>query len=383
MLSAKHDSDLVDLFGLQDKVADSVAKALGSKSAATPTTESLPAPPTKNAKAYEFYLRAIERLARLNRWDMRSAIELFENATQLDPNFADAWARLAEAAIQMAVTFEPGPQWFRRAEQAIRRALAIDPQNAEAKCARGQVLWSPAKRFQNRAALRALGEALRLNPGCQQARIQQGLVFLHVGLLEQAREGLREALAANPDDARTLVFIGQTALFQGNYEEAAEYHTRALKIDPASIWGNLFAPTINIYYQQPERAAEKLRAARNVLPDEPTLVSVEAMIWAHRGEKRRAQQAIQRALRGGKPLLHTHHMWHNAAAAYATIGKPAPAIALLRKASGFGLPNYPAFRDDPHFRPLHNHPGFLRLMADLKREWTGYQREFGSKSADR
>ncbi len=127
ILSAKHDSDLVDLFGLQDKVADSVAKALGSKSAAVPTAESLPAPPTKNAKAYEFYMRAIERLARLNRWDMRSAIELFENATQLDPHFADAWARLAEACIQMAVTFEPGPQWFRKAEQAIRRALAIDP----------------------------------------------------------------------------------------------------------------------------------------------------------------------------------------------------------------------------------------------------------------
>src|SRR5713226_4643861 len=82
-----------------------------------------------------------------------------------------------------------------------------------------------------------------------------------------------------------------------------------------------------------QKFRNKLRAARNVLPDEPTLVSIEAMIWAHRGEKRKAEQAIQRALRGGKSLLHTHHMWHNAAAAYATIGKPAPAIALLRKAS--------------------------------------------------
>src|SRR5262249_59981481 len=101
---------------------------------------------------------------------------------QLDPNFADAWARLAEASIQMAVTFEPGPQWFRKAEQAIRRALAIDPENAEAKCARGQVLWSPAKRFQNRAALRALAEALRLNPDCPQARVQQAAGFRQDGV---------------------------------------------------------------------------------------------------------------------------------------------------------------------------------------------------------
>jgi hypothetical protein len=41
------------------------------------------------------------------------------------------------------------------------------------------------------------------------------------------------------------------------------------------------------------------------------------------------------------------------------------------------MPNYPVFRDDPHFRPLHNHAGFLRLMATLKRECAGYEREFG------
>ena len=77
--------------------------------------------------------------------------------------------------------------------------------------------------------------------------------------------------------------------------------------------------------------------------------------------------------------IHTHHTWHFVAAAYTVMGKPAQAFALLRKASAFGLPNYPAFRDDPYFAPLHNYPPFLRLMADLKREWNSYQREFGRR----
>ena len=101
------------------------------------------------------------------------------------------------------------------------------------------------------------------------------------------------------------------------------------------------------------------------------------MLWAKRGEKRKAEQAVQRALRGAKPLLHLHHTLHHAAAAYAMIGKPIHAVTMLRKASLTGLPNYPAFRDDPHFRSLHNHSPFLRLMADLKRQWEAYRREFG------
>ncbi|MBI3667890.1 MAG: protein kinase [Acidobacteria bacterium] len=377
LLSAKHEADLADLFNLQDKIAGAVARTLGAKPAEQTTTA---VPPTKNAQAYELFLRASERLARLNRWDMRSAIEMLENAVQHDPRFADAWARLAEACIQMAVTFEPGPQWFRKADQAIRRALAADPDNAEAICARGQILWSPVKRFQNRAALRAHAQALRVNPGCYQARAQQGLILLHVGLMEEGKEQFMSVLAANPDDTRTVVFIGQAAAWRGDYEEANRYMSQALSMDPGSIWANLFMPPVAIYRGELERAAQMIQAAAKVLPGEPTVASLEGLLWAKRGEKRKAERSLERALRGGKPVLHTHHLWHNVAGSYAMLGKPAQAIAWLRKAAGFGLPNYPLFRDDPHLQPLHDHPQFLRLMAGLKKEWNGYRREFGHGS---
>jgi eukaryotic-like serine/threonine-protein kinase len=375
LLSAKHDSEMADLFGLQDTISEQLASALGSK----PSSEGPAAPPTKNTMAYELYLRAVERLTRLNRWDARTAIEMLEDATKLDPRFADAWSRLAEACVLMAGNFEPGPRWIRVAEQAVRRALALDPHSAEAQCARGRVLWMPAKGFQNRAALRAMGEALRLNPGCHRALVWRCLILLHIGLHEEAKAGLAEALATNPDDCFTLVFSGQVRHYMGGYAEAEEYYSRALAVDQSNVWGNLFAAAAPLYGPAPERAAQVIQRAEQVLPGEPMLASCEALLWARRGENRKTEQALKRALKGGKSLLHTHHMWHVAAAAYATIGKPAPAIALLRRAGGFGLPNYPAFRDDPFFKPLHNNPQFLRLMAELKKEWAGYQREFGGQ----
>src|SRR5712692_2703599 len=99
-----------ELFSLQDEMAGALGHALGAKPA---VTDKEPArPPTKDTRAYELFLRAADRLARLNPWDTRTAIEMLEQAVALDPRFADAWARLAEACILGAVTINPDPRLF-------------------------------------------------------------------------------------------------------------------------------------------------------------------------------------------------------------------------------------------------------------------------------
>ncbi|HKW88201.1 MAG TPA: protein kinase [Candidatus Acidoferrales bacterium] len=375
LISAKYDSEMSDLFGLQDKIGETLARSLGLTK--TQTDEEPAESPTKNPAAYQVYLRAAERLSRLNRWDSRTAIEMLEEATRLDPRFAVAWARLAEAYMLMAVSFDPSMKWYRQAENAIRKALAIDKNNAEAHCSRGRVLWTPVKRFQNRPALHALGHALKLNPGCHPALTWKCLIFLHIGLHEEAREGLGLALATHPDDAFVLVFIGQVASYMGNFEEACEFQTRALRVDSSNIWANMMYPAVLLQCGQLEKAEERIRIGRQLLPDEAWLVGCDALLSAKRGDFRRADQTVSRALRSPKTFAHTHHMWQAAAATYSLIGKRAKALALLRRAAALGLPNYPLFRDDVHFAPMQDYAPYLRFMADLKREWESYRREFG------
>jgi non-specific serine/threonine protein kinase len=374
LLSEKYDSEMADLFGLQDRMAERLAMALGVTPEAAPKATVVP--PTKNAMAYELFLRGMDRLSRVNRWDARTAIEMFENAVKLDPRFADAWARLAQACFLMAGTYEPGPKWVREADRAIRRALALDRRNADAQCARGQVLWTPSKGFKNRAALQALRGALNLNPGCHQALVWKCLIFLHVGLLEEAAEGLATALATHPDDGFAITFLGQCLIFQGRYEEAQTYLDRALLADPGNLWANLFYPHTALYTNDLARAEERIRVASGVVPGDPLLTSWEGLLWAKRGEWNKAERCVARALRVGKSVLHTHHMVHTAAAIYATMNKPARAIELLSKAASTGLPNYPLFRDDPHFQPIHQNPRFVQLLAKIKREGDAYRREF-------
>lgn len=378
LLSAKHEADLADLFGLQDKISAALARALGMKVSSAPQPSA--AKPTDNPMAYELYLRAIERFYKQNRWDTATAIEMLQNATRLDPRFADAWGRLAQACWVMSASFEPGPKWIRQAEIAIRRALALDRQNPDAHCARGLVLWTAVKRYQNRNALRALREALRLNPGCHPALSWHGCILFHVGLYAEAEQVLAEAIATNPDDVFVLVFLSQIATGTGQYAKAGEFFARALSLDRSNLWANLFAPSTLLYEGQLERAAERIRSSQQVVQD-PLLTASEALLWAKRGETRKAQPLLTRALQSKKMLAHTHHTWQVAADAYALIGKPAAALTLLQKCAKNGLPNYPGFRNDPHLHALGNDPKFVRFMSGLQREWQKYQEEFGFASS--
>jgi len=377
LLSVKHDAEMDGLFALQDKMAGGVVRALGAKK--TPSTTTSLEPPTKNPRAYELYLRASERILHVNRWDTVTAIQMLDTATRLDSMFADAWAKLAEAHVMLAVVFEPGPKWIRHAERAVRRALKIDPENAEAQTARARLLWTPAKGFQHRVALRALDRALELDPGRHEARSWRSGILFHVGMHEEAREGLLASLAANPDDTFTLDWLGQTALYRREYNEAAEYLARALTVEPSNLWANLFYPMVSIYSGKDDEAEERIRAAEQYVPGDGMLTSFEALLWARRGDRRRAQQAIQRTLRNKKSLLHTHHSHHNLAAAYAVLGRPAEAVKHLERAAKTGLPNCPLFRDDPHFASLHGEPAYESLLRKLGREWESYRREFGSE----
>jgi predicted Zn-dependent protease len=225
-----------------------------------------------------------------------------------------------------------------------------------------------------------LAIALKLNPGNLTALQWQCLIFLHVGLFDSAREGLRTVLAVRPDDPTTLFFLGQLAFYQHNYPEADEYYARALAIDTTHMWATINYPVAPLYRGALEDAEHKIAIARQVQPQDPWLQSCEALLWAKRGEPRKATRMLSHALSGKKPLFHTHHMWHTAAAAYALMGEGTRAISLLERAASFGLPNYTLFRDDPHFRGLHELPRFRKLMARLKRDHRAYVADFDSDS---
>jgi serine/threonine protein kinase/tetratricopeptide (TPR) repeat protein len=372
--SSKHDGDADDLFGLQDRIADCVSEVFVPRqnSSAVPA-----APPTKNPLAYELYLRALDRMAHFNKFDISSAIEMLSRAVEIDPGFADAWGCLAQAYSQMGMFFDPDPQWFELGESAVAKTLELDPVQCDAHHARGQILWSPSRGFQNRSALRAMNAAVRVNPSRYTARNFRGAILFHLGFHKEAERDVREALLLNPSFTLGLTSMGLICQYKGDFQAAHEFNERALAIDPTFMHANFWSPLVLLLLGRIEEGATRLERTRPMIPGEPQLAAVEGLIAALEGNFKRAEERADEATQASKKsVTHTHHTWHTAAGVYALCGKPEKAVFELRRCAKLGLPNHVAFINDPNLLPLRDYPDFVALLSELRRDYDQFRQEF-------
>jgi Tfp pilus assembly protein PilF len=309
----------------------------------------------------------------MNRSDTAAAIDMLSRVVEIDPEFADAWGRLAHACSQMGSHLDPDPQWFLKAEQAIASALELDPVQCDALCARGQVLWSPARGFSHLPALRAMNAALKIHPGRYNFRHLRGVILFHLGFHEQARHDMEESLLSNPGYALALTTLGVIACYNGEFEASNEILERSYRLDPALMHTNILAPETSLALGKLDEARDRIRRARKIFPDESKLTSLEALMAAYEGDWVRAEHLADDACSAGrKTMTHTHHTWHSAAGAYAMCGKPAKAMEQLRQCAQMGLPNYRLFTNDPHMASLRANSEFISLMSEMRREHDQY-----------
>jgi tetratricopeptide (TPR) repeat protein len=272
--------------------------------------------------------------------------------------------------------FDPHPQWFERAERAIARTLELDPVQCDALCARGFILWSPSRRFQNQPALRAINASLKINPSRYNARQFRCAIFFHLGFYEEAERDAEECLLANPGYALTTQSLGMIAHYRGDYAAAHEFNEQALDLDPALIQANIFAPLNPLLMGRIEEAREKIRRVRQMVPEEPQITSIEGLIAAHEGNFKHAEELADEACtENRKSVTHTHHTWHLSAGVYAMCGRPDKAIFQLRRCAEMGLPNYQLFVSDPHLGTLRDRPEFAAFLSDLRRQHDQYREE--------
>jgi len=373
LLSVKLDGPMAELFDLQDRLADALANGLGLEEAAHSTAE----PPTLNSRAYELYLRASERLLRYTKSGTHQAIEMLRSAVEMDPRFAEAWARLSAATVTMAVLFDPDARWYVKAEAAVDRALKLDPHNPEAWAARGRILWSAHRDFRHADALRCFGKTHHLPSRPHDGPLWEGVVLLHIGLHEEGRSCLLEALEEQPDDLIAMLSLGEIAHFEGKHAAAQEHYDRTLALDPSHVYGNMFVQAGLLYLDELDKAERGLVKARQIVGEDSLLQSAEALLWAKRGESGRADEHVLHALDNLQSLSHAHHTRHYVAAALATMGQPERALEQLRLAAETGLPNYPLFLVDRHLESLRARPDYVEFLAGLKPGWEACRREFG------
>jgi len=241
-----------NIFSIQSDISRSIAQAL--RTTLTPEQErALDNIPTENLEAYEAYSIARTRLDAVGQADTEEAISKFKLATEIDPEFAAAWAGLCLAQLTM-YTRGSERQYFDAAETACQKALDLDDQRIEVHVALGTLYryfgqYSRAEVSLQRAnfakAEQQLENALSIGGTRVEALVELGNVLARQNRLEEAEEVLLRAAEMDPS-----YWSAQTALFSFYYsfskhpdrfERAARYaaQSASLRPDLAASWNNL------------------------------------------------------------------------------------------------------------------------------------------------
>ena len=138
--SENFDRELKDIFAVQDEIAGLIAKNLALRLGTGSSGPTIAAAPTKNLEAFDLYLRgrALQTGGQSN-VTMLEGVRLYEEAVQLDPSYALAWARLAQTFIQMQGGFDQSEQTGTKARRAAATALKLAPDLPEARLAMAAV----------------------------------------------------------------------------------------------------------------------------------------------------------------------------------------------------------------------------------------------------
>jgi non-specific serine/threonine protein kinase len=322
----RFDRQLEDVFAIQEEIARSIAQAL--RITLTPQEEkTIASKPTESPQAYDFYLRGRGYTRREN---MDYALQMFEQAIQLDPNFALAHAGIANLCGLIYELREQNQKWIDRGLAACDRATALAPDLPELLVARARIFYALKK--YDECALMAQRAIERKNDTEGSWNIL-GRAYFASGRFEEAVALIDRAIDANGDDYNTYAPYDQALERLGRKEEAQELRAREVKV----------------LRQQLELVPEDVRAR--------ILLATNLAYSTHDADEciRHLQTAV--ALRPGDP-----NTLYNAACTYGVLGKKAEALETIKKAfaAGYGNPDWAA--NDPDLSCLHDNPEFQKLI---------------------
>jgi TolB-like protein len=342
------DRELKDIFAVQQEIAKAVADSLKVTLLGAETT-SVPEAATKSVEAHNAYLQGHFYFQRRNLEDYRKAVVYFDQATQIDPYYAIAYAERSEAWSQIGDLSQDKSAWA-KARSDAEKAVALAPALSEAHAALGWVRFFVEWKFAE--GLRELQRAKEISPANPTANDLLARVIVYLGKLDEAEQQARQAVELDPLSYPPQNNLARVLFIRGKLDEADTAARKAAELQPAAASSHRFQVLVAVQRGDGETA---LREAQ-LEPDPGYRRFVLALAHHVRGDRAAADAALADLIANGRDQLA-----YQIAQVYAVRGEKDKAFEWLQisfdthDTGTLGLlidPLLHGLRDDPRYKAL-------------------------------
>ena len=359
--SNSFDRDVGDILLVQREVAREIANSL-----ALALTPSPPVTPdrTSSFAAYEFYMRGRVLREQATAEAAANAIEQYERAIAIDPNYAAAHAALADAYRLLGA-----PGWevdrpsvlLAKASTAAERALALDPKSPQARAVLAMIKFNYD--WDLEGAAREIEEALRLNPSFAQAHQYYSGILMCQGRMDAAIAAAARAVELDPLAPTATTSLGVRYYYARRLPEARDQFLKTLEVTPGFSVAHWGLAQIHRLEQRYGEQIDQLRTAVQLANNSSYMRAHLAYGYAVAGDRERAQ-AIGRELEAdsARQYVAPYHL-----ALIATGLRDAETtLRWLRRAFDDRSGWLVFLSVEPEFDWLRDRPEFQQLIARVK-----------------
>ncbi len=352
--NASYDRDARNFLGVQQELASSICRQIQIRLA--PSAK--PSPPTRSSAAYDLYLRGRYSWNQLSPPNLRRAIELFQAAVQEDPNYALAYAGIADAYAYLPLISDAAPwESWRQAKAAAERAWEIDPDSSETATSLGIVhFWLDWEWARAEAVLR---HAVQLDGNNTMARRLLAHLLSQTGRHDEAVSQMEIGRRLDPFSS-VMQAISAQFLFQARrYGEAGERAQAAITLDDNFWVAHLMLAQPLERLGESDAAIRECEKAFKLSGGNTHPLAVKAYILATTGQ---AAQAREIAKLMEKNSAERFVPAYNIALAYAGLGDHAATYQWLDRAFEERNVHVVFLTADPKWDSQRAHPCFVDLL---------------------
>ncbi len=346
-----------NLLALQDSISEHIVNSLSLKLTSA-EKQNLDRHFTENGEAQQLYIAGRFQFGKRTVEGLRQAISLFEQAINVDPNFALAYTGLADCQSLLNWYQEPPPpSAWENAKKAAEKAVALDDGLAEAHASLGFIKFHYQRDYKGSEDEFRL--ALNLKPNYATAHQWYAFLLSAAGRHNESVAVMRRAEELEPRSAVIANAVANVLFHARFYDESIAQAKRSLEIDPSSVGAHVI---MRWNYEKKGMANEALEIFKKEVAfagDTPTSLAKRAHVLAVVGKTEEARQIVEELVQTNQ----TQHITpYEIAVIYSILDERAKSLEWLKKAKETHAVGFSFVRVDPHLDNLRADKRFDNLL---------------------